>query len=957
MAKMKRNPLSFAVRAALAPVVSLTALGAQAQAPAGVIVEEVVVTGSRIARRDFTSNAPVTSVDRQQLVLTNTVNTETLLNSLPQTVPGFDRTSNNPGDGTATVDLRGLGANRTLVLIDGKRVTPTRRDGVVDINSIPTALIENVEVLTGGASAVYGADAVAGVVNFILRDDFEGVDLNFSTQQTEKGDAGLTTIDLTVGGNFGGDRGNAVLNVQWTDREDLFQGDRGFSNVAQFDTPDLTGLEPGGSSGIPQTSIITSALADAFGTTAILFNQDGTARPYNGNEDNYNYAPVNYLQLPQERYQATGLASFELNDQIEAYARVMYTSSTVPQQLAPTPIFTAAEFTLDGSPFLDPGVQQQLSDAVGAVDADGNLIDSDGDGIADTAVFPGSFDIRRRLEEVGPRFAESKYTAFNFQLGLRGDINDSWGYDAYYQRGQVDQAETQLGNVSRERFAQALLLDLDADPTGGTCANPSSSGATLACAPINIFGEGNISDAGAAFLRTAVTSNAQFVQEVAGVTITGDLFELPGGMMSTAFGVEWIDNSFDFVPSQDLASGNIAGFNAAPPVAGSFSEQSVFGELYLPVLSDAPLAEMLDVTLAYRYSDFSTVGGVSNYKADFSWAPISDVRLRGSISTATRAPNIGELFAPQAVGAPSGQDPCSALGNPTPDVAAICVATGVPADQVGSPALNVPAGQVQALSGGNPDLQEESADTYTLGVVFTPSMIEGLSMSVDYFNIEIEDFITPFGGGASNVLQTCYDPTNPQGGAGSDFCNVVRRGPTGFLDRVDTLSQNVAVQTLVGFDLLADYSFDALGGNFRLQYVGTYTTESDFVAFSGDSPLECNGRFGNNCGEPLPEYTHRFAVTYGLDNLTGQLVWRYVGEVDDDTDAKDFTVETIDAESYIDGSVQYALNGGLSLQAGVQNLFDVDPPVIGANAEQANTYPATYDVFGRTYFVRVGYAF
>ncbi len=666
---------------------------------------------------------------------------------------------------------------------------------------------------------------------------------------------------------------------------------------------------------------------------------------------------VNYLQLPQERYQATGLASFQLNEHLEVSGRIMYTSREVPQLLAPTPIFTAAEFTLDGSPFLDPGVQQQLSDAAGAVDADGNLIDSNGNGIADTAVFPGSFDIRRRLEEVGPRNAQSKFTSFNFQLGARGDINSSWSYDAYYQRGQVDATETQLGNVSRQRFAQALLLDLDADPTGNTCADPGSSGAVNPCAPINIFGEGNISEAGAAFLRTAVTSNAQFVQEVAGITITGDLFELPGGTMSTAFGLEWIDNSFDFVPSQDLASGNIAGFNAAGPVAGSFSEQSIFGEVYMPLLADAPLVEALDLTLAYRYSDFSTVGGVSNYKADFSWAPIRDIRLRGSISTATRAPNIGELFSPQNLGAPSGEDPCSERGNPTPDVAAICAATGVPADQVGSPALNVPAGQVQALTGGNPNLQEESADTYTFGVVLTPSILDGLSMSVDYFNIEIEDFITAFGGGAANVLNTCYDPSSPFGGAGSDFCNVINRGPTGFLDNVETLSQNVAVQTLAGFDLLAEYSFDALGGNFRLNYVGTYTTESDFIAFEGDTPLECAGRFGNACGEPLPEYTHRLALTYGLENLTGQIVWRYIGEVDDDTDEKDFVVENLSAENYIDGTVSYAFDSGLSLQGGVQNLFDVTPPVLGANAEQANTWPASYDPFGRTYFVRLGYSF
>ncbi len=948
MKPLFRNPLSFAVSVALAGVMVPSLALAQDDA-ADDEVEEVIVTGSRIAKQDFVSNSPVATVDREQFVLTNTINTEALLNSLPQTVPGLDRTSNNPGNGTATVDLRGLGANRTLVLIDGKRVTPTSSAGIVDINSIPASLVKSVEVLTGGASAVYGSDAVAGVVNFILRDDFEGVELNASTEFTEEGDAGLSTIDLTIGGNFGGDRGNAVLNLQWTDREDLFQGDRDFSTFAQFDDVDANGnptLIDGGSSGIPGTSIFAGGFggySDSFGVT---FDPDGSVRPFRTGDVNdfYNYAPVNYIQLPQTRYQATALASFEISENIEVYSRALYTASEVPQQLAPTPIFQVSEFTLDGSPFLTPESQQVLSDAIGTG------VDSDGDGIDDTA----SALVRRRLLEVGPRVADSKFNSFQFQIGAKGDLAESWSYDVYYQIGQVDTIETQLGNVNRDRFNQALLLDLS-DPTGGTCADPSSNGATSGCAPINIFGEGNISEAGAAYLRTAVSASSLFEQEVMGASVSGELFNLPGGPIGVAFGYEHIDNSFRFRPSQDLAAGTIAGFNGSPAVEGAYDESSYFVEAYLPILRDLPGVALLDVSAAYRHSDVSTVGGLDNYKIDASWAPIEALRFRGSYSTASRAPNIGELFSPQGEGFPGSSDPCAAEGSPTADVAAICAATGVPAGAVGTPALNLPAGQVRQLSGGNPDLDAEDADTYTVGVVFVPEFVDGLSVSVDYFDIEIEGFISSFGGGANNVLNTCYDPANPSGGIGSAFCDVISRRSDGTIESVSVTLQNVAATTLTGFDVQAQYVLDGLGGQWAFNYLATFTEESNFTPFEGADTIECAGKFGLDCGEPLPEYTHRATINYSRDNWTAQLVWRHIGETDDDDPDTLYFTDTLDAEDYVDASARYEFSNGMSIMAGVDNLMDTDPPILGDNQEQANTYPATYDVFGRTYFVRFGW--
>lgn len=943
----KKTPLATAIG-------SITFAGAMAAVSVPAIaeddmiaLEEVVVTGSRIRRADFSSNAPVATVDMEQIDLTGTVNTESLLNTMPQMVPGLDRTSNNPGNGTATVDLRGLGSNRTLVLLNGTRAVPTTQGGSVDINNIPTALIERIEVLTGGASAVYGTDAVAGVVNFILDDNFEGVEFNVSSEQTEAGDAALTSIDMTVGANTGDGRGNVVLNMSWTDREDLFQGDRDFAATALFDDG-AGGLEPGGSSGVPATAIFGGF--SAFSPSgAIIFEPNGDIRPFvTGGQVNdfYNYAPVNYIQLPQTRYQATSLARYEFSDNLEAYGRATYTFSRVPQQLAPTPIFQTSTFTLDGSPFITPAAQQIISDAIG----DG--VDADGNGIDDTATAL----VRRRLEEVGPRISDDQFNSFQLKGGIRGDIGDtSWSYDAYIQTGRVTSSLTQNGNVNRDRFNQALLLDLS-DPTGNTCADPGANGATSACAPIQIFGEGNISPAGAAFLNTAVASSGEYEQDVYSLTFAGDLMELPGGIMSAAFGYELVDQAADFRPSQDLAAGTIAGFNGSPASGGFFRFDSYFGELFVPILSGAPLAEELSLDLAYRSSDYSTSGTIDSYKIAGSWALNDTVRFRGGFNQAVRAPAISELFSPQGEGFPSAEDPCSENGNPDAATAAICTATGVPASAVGTAAINAISGQTRGLFGGNPNLTPETADTFTAGVVLS-EIVPGLTMSLDYFDIEIEDYITSFGGSVANVLQVCYDPSDSLGGVGSPFCNAINRRGDGSIETVEVTLQNAATQTLNGWDLLVRYQTDFMGGNLDINYVGTFTSESDFTPFQGGQVVECAGQFGNLCGEPLPDYKHRTTFNWSRDKITAQLLWRLVGSSDDDDPNTDYTVETIDAENYFDIVASYAFTENYKVTFGIDNIADTAPPVLGANDEQANTWPATYDVFGRTYYLKASAKF
>jgi len=935
--------------------------------PAFAQEDEIVVTGSRIKKKDFTSNSPVATVDAVQFQSTGTINTESLLNTLPQTVPGLDRTSNNPGNGSATVDLRGLGANRTLVLVNGTRMVPFGQNGVVDLNTIPTSLIKNVEVLTGGASSVYGSDAVAGVVNFIYKDDFEGVEVNTGYQISEKGDGEIFNTDLTVGANFDNGRGNVVLNVSYTDRSAVFQGDREFSNVALFDNAAGTGLEPGGSSGIPGLAFnCGGCLFGGAETGRVAFDSNGVARPFifDGQvNDFYNYAPVNFLQLPQERITMTTLGQYEINEHAEVYARASFSSNKVDSELAPTPIFQNTSFTLDGNPFIDPASQAIISAGIG----DG--VDTDGDGIDDTA----SVLLRRRLVEVGPRQTKDDNQAYQVTAGVRGAINDTWDYDVYFQEGRTLRAQAQNGNVNRARFNQALLLATDAagnvilDANGNpSCSSGAANGATVGCAPLNIFGAGNISENAAAFLRTAVAARATFEQTVIGANFTGDFGDMSftDDSIGVAFGFEYIENEAAFNPSQDLAAGTIAGFNGSPPSGGVYDVYSAYGEMSVPLISGMSFAENVTLDLAGRVSDFSTAGTKYNYKIGGEWQVNDQLRFRGNYNTAVRAPNIGELFAPVGQNFPGAQDPCSSAGAPvSAAVAAICVATGVPAGTVGSNTIDTVSGQVQTLGGGNAALDVETARTITFGAVMNPSFIDGLQLSVDYYDIVIEDAIAAFGGGANNVLSICYDPTSALGGAGSPFCNVVNRRADGSINFISLQSQNVAQTSVAGIDIQASYGFDTADmmgsdwGRVDFNYLGTYNMENDFFAFDGADVIDCDGQFGVDCGEPDPTYRHRLTGKWSKGNLRAQTVWRMVGAVDDDDLATTYVVDRIKAHHYFDSSITWDATDAVQLTFGINNALDQKPPVIGDNDEQANTYPATYDVYGRTFFANAKFRF
>jgi outer membrane receptor protein involved in Fe transport len=942
--------------------------------------ETITVTGSRIVRQDFVANSPVATVSAEQVELTGTINTEGLLNTLPQTVPGLDRTSNNPGNGTATVDLRGLGSGRTLVLIDGTRAMPGGTGGTVDLNTIPSSMIERVEVVTGGASAVYGSDAIAGVVNFIMKDDFEGVQINTGYEISEENDAEYTSVDVTIGGNFDNGRGNVVMNVGYINRGEVFQGDRAFSNTALGGTQQDAELVPLGSSGVPEghlfgfanvfdwsgaglAPVISGSLSDfnagcgaeglftqdpdgsvtdplvndvsgdEFCRGDILFDSNGQPTPWinsGPNNTRYNYAPINYLQLPQERYNAFIQASYDITDSVTLTSRATFSHNAVDSQLAPTPAFSFFTVNLD-NPFLGSDTVALLTPS-----------DTDSDGLVD-------FYLGRRMEEVGPRRSNDTRTVFQFQVGLQGELENNWVWDAYFQSGRSFESTALEGDISAIRLQQALLT------TDGVNCTDTSNG----CVPINVFGAGNISAGAAAFVSTRINSELERNQIVGGISLAGDTggaFELPGGPISFAVGTEYRSEDADFRPSQDLAAGTLLGFNGAPPVGGGYDVYDVYGEALLPILNDRPGFEILELELAARYSDYSTAGGTDAFKVGGRWAPTEEVAFRASWNTATRAPNVGELFSPASNGFPGASDPCAAppLGAYAADARldALCAATGVPAADVGTDFQ--PNGQIETILGGNANLDAEEAETFTIGAIFEPAFLEGFSASIDYFDIEITGGIgAP---SAQFILDSCYS-VGTQAGEGNtdpntDACQRINRFAGGAaIDTIVASLGNIAVSNRSGYDIQFAYDIgelESLPGSWNINFLGTYLEESSSQQTAGAAVVDCVGVFSGSCGEPTQEWNHRATLGWLNGSFSTQLLWRYIGESTSQDGA-----DQIDGESYFDISTAWEINDTFSLTGGIDNLLDTEPPILGDNQEQANTWPATYDVFGRTYWVNL----
>jgi outer membrane receptor protein involved in Fe transport len=928
--------------------------------------DEVVVTGSRISRDNFEAPSPVASVQAEQLVLTNTVNSEEFLDALPQVIPSFDSTSNNPGTGTATVSLRGLGTGRTLVLVDGLRFVGSGAGGPVDINNIPASLVDRVDLVTGGASAVYGSDAVAGVVNFVLKNDFEGIELNATNRLSAAGwDANTFQASITAGGNFADGRGNAVVALSYTNREALFQGDRDFSEFTFFDPGagnTATGFIPGGSSSVPGTRIrgrttnhfglagagLTGPYPECAGNTCLgFFFPDGSGNlqglRFGNPNDLYNYAPLNYLQLPQERYSLFGRATYEINDSIEVYARGLYATNVVDQQLAPTPYPTPAQPTIainNNNPFIPA---ELLALFLGDPASNGVVVP----GVPNSGPGFTTFRYNRRGVELGNRNSLRDSTTFQFAGGVTVDVGNDWVWETEAQFGRSAISTIQSGNVSISAVREAILTT-----DGVTCLSGNPN-----CFPINLFGgPDGVDPRAAAFIsRTgAIIEEVEQTQIIS--TLGGEIGALKSPWsesgVALVLGVEYREESARSIPDSVLGP-DVAGFNQAPPAAGSFDVYEAFMETQIPILEDTGIGDF-GINGAFRYSDYSTanVGGIVSYAVGGDWAPTEDIRFRANYQRAVRAPNIGELFTAVSNGFPGAQDPCSDgpfgsfnVMNPLgPVIAATCTATGAPPAAVGTSFQS--NGQIEALFGGNPNLSEETATTLTFGAVLQPSFIEGLTVQIDWYNIEIEDAIASVG--LQTILDSCHRLNSAQA------CSLLSRDPaTGELFATNLGAQNIASLQEKGIDFQLNYNFDIGSlGSINTVYYGNYRLKSNAVPDPITGLVECSGLFAGRCGEPTQNYKHTMQTSWLYGPLTTSVRWRLIGGVDAEpgTGVSDLS-DDIELFNYVDVTMKYAVNENLDLTVGVQNILSKDPPILGStNAEQANTYPATYDTLGRQLF-------
>lgn len=902
---------------------------------------EVVVTGSRIARPNLTTAAPVAVVGQEEFRLSGVVNVEQVLNQLPQVVPGTTAFSNNPGGGVATLNLRGLGATRTLVLVNGRRYIFFDPSQLVDLNTIPQFLLDGVDTLTGGASAVYGSDAVAGVVNFRLR-GVRGVEAGGQYNITERGDGARYNAFLALGSEFADGRGSATVFGEYFNRKDIFQGGRPFSAATQQENATATGLVPGGSSTTETTRATFTCPASIAGNVFCgpaggYFAQPGVARVRQGT-DLFNFGAVNYLQVPQERYLLGGFGEFEFADNHSAYTEVTFINNRVANELAATPVTGTFNVNIAAvSPFLAPS-------AITALQQLDTVDSTPGNGVVPLA-------LQRRILETGGRNTLDERNAFRLLVGAKGPVFGNFNYDLNYMYARTRNANVQAGNISRAAFQAGL------------------NGSAPA---INIFGPGSLSPESVDQINILAQNGTSSILQVATASVAGGLFDLGfgGDEVGIALGVEYRKVAAEFIPDTALSSGDVIGFNAGLPTAGDYDVREVFGELRIPLIADRPGFQELEVTVAGRYSDYSlaNVGGVGTYAATARYAPIEGVAFRGQYQRAVRAPNVSELFGGRSIGFPQATDPCAQATAATDTaIRNLCIATGVPAAAVGQASLQINQ-QIQANFGGNPDLQEETSDSFTAGVVIRPSFIPGLAITADYFNIKVEDSISTLGGGLNNTLNLCYNVIQD---INSVYCQALvgSRNTLGqFADDSppNILNANIGELQTEGVDVQVDYStrlgFSVLSNeDARLNFfaLATYTDRFDITPVAGlDQVNECAGRFGVlACGNATPKFKAFSRVTLADGPGVISLRWRHLGPVRDDDADTTYFVERIGAQNYFDLSASFDVSDNFNFSVGVNNLFDRQPPILGNNQNEANTQPEIYDPLGRDFFAAARFRF
>ncbi len=981
--------------------------GASESETAGRLPEELVITGSRIKRAELSAPNLVSIIESETIMRTGTANIEELLNKLPQIVSSLTGNSNNPGEGIANVDLRGLGAIRTLVLINGRRYVPGNQTGIVDLNTIPTFLLDKIEVATGGTSAVYGSDAIAGVVNFKLRDDFDGFEGLTRYRVSKDGDGDKYDVNLVYGQSFNDDKGSAFLHFEALERQAVMQRDRDFSFFAlsdsfirpgstdpRFGFGEFLSPEDGGVPGfIPIGSIfIPGGLVMGIPPSGPhpgleRFGMNGEALAFDSLTDRFNFAPFNFLQLPQNRISATFGAKYRLTDNVEFFNQILFSQNKVDLELAPTPVILenfvvpvenpflqenarAALRGIDwygtgkilqardagGNPMFDNGnpiqARQALSSTLNPLwAADGSPIAAVGgsagnkgellfiaDGQAEIPVF------LRRMTEIGPRQIKNKRHSLNVVLGLQGEFAPDWNFLVHYNYNRYKNTKRNINAVSINNFrAAANVIQSGGDYI---CSDPVAR--QDGCVPANIYGEGNLSPEAIEYITVNRAESTQYTRQDITAYLNGTIDYGVGDGLTLLIGTDWRKEDSSFVGDDAALSDPGSGFSDTFAAIGKYSVLSLFSEFKLPLVEGMTGFETLELSGALRYSDYSISGSAWSAAAGFNWQPFSDLRIRGQYQRAIREPNISELFSEGNNSLIDIDDPC-VEGNIDiyGDINDICIATGVPANLVGN--FDQETIRVRQIISGNMNLEVEKSDTFTLGLIYQPSFLPEVQLTVDYYHIALHDQIALFSGGASEIISNCFreDNSNPQS------CDMISRRPDGQLDFINASLENISQTTTSGIDGQLFYQkqldWNLLGDNekFELIFQGSYLINNKLELANGRTLIDCAGKFSGGCGTPLPKFRFTQLATWSSDKLELSVRWRHFGSIKNrNAEIRDVAVPRLPAENYFDLYAQYHMSENVIIRSGVDNIFNVKPNFIGTDQEQANTFPTIYDVLG-----------
>ena len=994
-------------------------------------LEEIIVTGTRIQNQNVIAASPVTTIGQEEIALKQTPNIERLFRDLPITIPGDGENVNNGTSGQATLDLRALGPERSLILIDGKRLAPYDIDGIVSTDVIPVNMLERVDVVTGGASAVYGSDALSGAVNFILRDDFEGFEMDFTYSDTEDGGEDSYNISALMGVNFDGDRGNITIGAGRTTRGAILLADRSYGI---FGVSSATGSGLGSPPAEPPADCsgntnLTTAHATGVGSTTAIpatlnlrsgnsyqFRDDGTLTA--GECARFNFNPFNYYQTPQERWQATTIARYDVSDHVEIYARATFTANSSDFQIAPSGTFGTA-FTIPVmNPFFNDAARNTITadlntGAVAFVDQTQSAIDTilaipsptpdeldtlavlqaalaadpqgftsvgiqdlNGDGVFDNSdAFTST--ARRRTLELGARTGIFDTDYSQYVLGARGTFGgplQDWNYDVSYQRGESDFVETRDGFTNLGNLANGINT-----VSATQCIDANGVVTAAPCTPINIFGPvGSITEeqrASGYFI--AIASDIRKVtQTVYHASVDGEIaaLSLPSadeGLL-LAFGVERREESASSSPDECLKEAPAscqggAGGNRLP-VAGEYEVDEAFIEVIFPLIQGRRFFENVSLEGGYRYSDFDLQGSTDTWKAGLSWEIVPGFRFRYMEQQAVRVANIGELFSPITTGLDNATlDPCS-IGNPNPPASGstlfnLCVQTGQLPSQVGT-TPDIISGQVNVFNGTNPANlpMPETASTRTFGFVWETDLIAALPMSIslDYYDIDISDYIDEPSG--QEALDLCYVLQDPAACAG-----IIRIG--GSMTETGTgapaFFTNFTTFRSEGIDLKFDTSFAA--GNFgdiNLSYSAHQYLTQEFQTTATSATVDCKGVYGTSC-DPVPEFRSTFRVQLFKNDFNTSLLWRHVGKMDaqaNEAAALFPEFRSVDGQDYLDLTLGYSFRDFARINLLVTNLTGEEPPILGnetgsTSFNSGNTFPSLFDSLGRTYSVNLKLTF